>query len=81
MFFKLIMEGGHVGAGRSYEMARYCKGDDIFSVLANAHTIPRLKKKNRTVGIKYIREISWKEYINGKKREGSDLYLNHRRFL
>jgi hypothetical protein len=49
MFFKLVMEGGHVGAGKSHEMVRYLKGDDIFSVLANAHRIPRLKKKDTSV--------------------------------
>ena len=77
MFFKLVMEGDHVGAGKSYEMVRYFKGNDIFSILASSPKIPRLKKKKRTVGIKFIREISWKDFINSKKRERSDPYLNY----
>lgn len=64
MFFKLRMEGGHMAAGKSYEMVRCCKGDDIFSILANAHRMPRLKKKKKTVGIKYIREISCQDRTN-----------------
>ena len=77
MFYKLIMEGGHAGAGKSHEMVRYHKGIDIFSVLANARRMPRLKKKDTSVGIKLIAEISRHEYIDGKKREGSDPYLNY----
>ncbi|MBW2038022.1 MAG: hypothetical protein JRI46_00250 [Deltaproteobacteria bacterium] len=76
MFFKFVMEGGHVGAGKSYEMVRYFEGDDIFSVLANVLRIPRLKKREFAGGIKLIKEVSWKEYIKGKRREERDPYLN-----
>ena len=41
MYLKLVMEGDHVGAGKSYKMVRYFEGDDIFSVLAKSfHTSP-----------------------------------------
>jgi hypothetical protein len=76
MYFKLVMEGGHVGAGKSYEMVRYFKGDDIFGILARSRSIPRLKKKEFGGGIKLIEEISWREYLTGKGRERSDPYLN-----
>ena len=76
MYFKLVMEGGHVGAGKSYDMVRYFQGDDIFGILTRTHAIPRLKKKESGGGIKLIKEISWREYLTGKGRERRDPYLN-----
>jgi hypothetical protein len=76
MFFKLLMEGGHVGAGKSYDMVRYFEGDDIFCVLAKSLKTPRFKKKEFARGIKLITEISWREYLKGKRIERSDHYLN-----
>jgi len=69
MYFKLVMEAGHVGAGKSCDMVRYFEGDDIFGVLARSRHIPRLKKKESGVGIKLIKEISRQEYIYGKGQE------------
>jgi hypothetical protein len=69
MFFKLILEGGHLGAGKSYDVVRYLKGRDIVSVLNWAFHIPRAKKKETGKGIKLIKEISQKEYHLGKMRE------------
>jgi hypothetical protein len=76
MYFKLVMEGGHVGAGKSYDMVRYFEGDDIFCVLARSIHTSRLKKKEFGAGIKLIKEISWREYIYGKGRERRNPYLN-----
>jgi hypothetical protein len=76
MYFKLVMEGGHVGAGKSYDMVRYFEGDNIFGVLARSRHTPRLKKKLFGGGIKLITEITWQEYIQGKGRERSDPYLS-----
>ena len=76
MFFKLILEGGHLGAGKSYDIVRYLKGRDILSVLRWAFHIPRAKKKESGKGIKLIKEISEKEYLLGKKKEKRDPYLN-----
>ncbi len=76
MFFKLILEGGHLGAGKSYDIVRYFKGRDILSVLSWAFHIPRAKKKESGKGIKLIKEISEEEYLLGKKREKKDPYLN-----
>jgi hypothetical protein len=76
MYFKLVMEGGHVGAGKSYEMVRYFEDDDIFCVLAKSLYIPRVKKKGFGGGIKLVKEISWREYITGKRMEKRDPYLS-----
>ena len=77
MYFKLVMEGGHVRRGNSYDMVRYFEGDDIFGVIARSRHIPRLKKKKFGGGIKLIKEISRREYMHGKGREKKDHYLNH----
>jgi hypothetical protein len=80
MFFKLILESGHVGAGKSYDMVRYLEGRDIFSVLFSASHFPRVKKKRYRKGIKLIQEITKREYLQGRIREREDPYLNtHRR--
>jgi hypothetical protein len=76
MYFKLVMEGGHAGAGKSYDMVRYFEGDDIFCVLARSLHTPRLKKKAFGGGIKLIKEISRREYTHGKGRERRNPYLS-----
>lgn len=80
MFFKLILEGGHVGAGKSYDMVRYFRGKDIISVMDSVLKTPRVKKKEGGQSVKLIQPISEKEYIRGKTIEAGDPYLNHRRF-
>ena len=80
MFFKLILESGHVGAGKSYDMVRYLQGRNIFAVLSLASHLPRVKKKGNRKGIKLIQEISRREYLQGRMREREDPYLStHRR--
>ena len=79
MFFKLILESGHVGAGKSYDMVRYLEGRDIFSVLFSASHFPRVKKKKYQKGIKLIQEITRGEYLQGRMREREDPYLNTHR--
>lgn len=79
MFFKLILESGHVGAGKSYDMVRYLEGRDIFSVLFTASRFPRVKKKGTRKGIRLIQEITRREYLQGRMREREDPYLNTRR--
>jgi len=69
MYFKLVMEAGHVGAGKSCDMVRYFEGNDIFGIFAGSRHIPRLKKKESGNGIKLIKEISRREYIHGKGQE------------
>jgi len=76
MYFKLVMEAGHVGAGKSCDMVRYFEGDDLFGVLARSRRIPRLKKKESGNGIKLIKEISRREYISGKGRARRNPYFN-----
>ena len=78
MFYRLVLEGGHVGAGKSYDMVRYFEGENILSVVAKALRTPRLKRKEFAGGIKLVEEISLAEYAKGKRRERKDPYLSRR---
>ena len=80
MYFKLVMEVGHVGAGKGCDMVRYFEGDDIFGFLAKSRHVPRLKKKGFGDSIKLIKEISRQEYVHGKGRERRLPCLNHSGF-
>jgi hypothetical protein len=79
MFFKLILEAGHVGAGKSYDMVRYFKGKDILSVMESALKTPRVKKKEGGRSIKLIAPITESEYVSGKRTEQINPYLSHTR--
>ena len=64
----------------SCDMVRYFEGADIFGVLVRSRRIPRLKKKGSGVGIKFIKDISGREYIYGKGRERRNPYLSYSGF-
>jgi len=68
MYYKLIVETGHVGAGKSLEKVRYFQGGDILSVFEEAHHIPRIKKKERRRGILFIQQVSRLEYERGLRK-------------
>ncbi len=68
MYYKVILETGHVGAGKSLERVAYCRGGDILSVFEKAHRFPRVKKKARRRGIILIQQISRLEYEKGHYR-------------
>ncbi len=78
-YFKVVIEGGHVGAGKSYDMVRYMKGRDIGEIFLKVMSMPRVKRKGRSIAIKLIEPISYQEYLEGKKREKMDPYLLTRR--
>ena len=45
MYYKVLMEGGHMGAGKSYDMVRYFKADNIGVVFDILKRFPRMKSK------------------------------------
>ncbi|HBO83799.1 MAG: hypothetical protein A2073_02805 [Deltaproteobacteria bacterium GWC2_42_11] len=65
MFYKAIVECGHMGAGNSFERVWFIKGDNPLSVLKRARMFPRVKKKNSLMSIKLLQRISKEEYICG----------------
>ncbi len=79
MYFKMILESGHVGAGKSLETVRYFRGEspvDMFSFVAR---VPRVKGKDRGTGVKLVQSVSRDEYIKGIQRAGGDRYLSTRK--
>ena len=79
MYFKLVLEGGHVGAGKSLETVRYFRAESTVDAFDLANRIPRVKGKFLGTGVKLIQQVSRDEYREGLKRTSNDPYLNTRR--
>ena len=77
MFYKVILSAGHLGAGKSYDLVRYLRDDDTLSAFLRAVRLPRVKSKSKSGGVKLIERVSYREYIEGKKKEALDPYLNY----
>lgn len=79
MYFKLILENGHVGAGKSLETVRYFRGEnpvDMFNIVAR---VSRVKGKDRGTGVKLVQTVSRDEYIRGIQKAAGDPYLSTRK--
>ena len=75
MFYKIVIECGHVGAGKGFDVVRYFKGNNAPDILAVARKMPRTKAKKTSNSIKLIKTISEKEYRAGLNIEHSNPYL------
>ncbi len=75
-YYKVVVKGGHMGAGKSYDMVRYYEARDILSAFTSAHSLPRVKKDQNGTAVFSIEPIVVDEYYRGKKRERRDPYLN-----
>ncbi len=67
MFYKVIVEYGHLGAGRGFEMTRFVKGRDPLHVFEILRTMPRVKKKTSLRSVKLLKEVTEAEYLSGRK--------------
>ncbi len=54
MYFKMILECGHAGAGRSLETVRYFRGESPVDMFSIAARVPRAKGKDRGTGVKLV---------------------------
>jgi hypothetical protein len=79
MYFKLILEGGHVGAGKSLDTVRYFRAGSTLDAFDLANRVPRVKGKSFGTGVKLIQQVSHEEYRDGVRKTSSDPYLNTRR--
>ncbi|MDH4100364.1 MAG: hypothetical protein OEV28_07285 [Nitrospirota bacterium] len=68
MYYRILLEKGHVGAGKSQERMYYSAGNDIISLYAAAMVMPGVKNKRRGNGVKLIEQISREEFLKGKLR-------------
>ena len=75
MYYKVLMEGGHMGAGKSYDITRYLQAESLGSILDILKKMPRLKVKGFSRSVKEIAVVSREEFFQGKKVEGRDNYL------
>ena len=79
MYFRMILENGHVGAGKSLETVRYFRGENPVDMFNIAARIPRAKGKDRGTGVKLVESVSREEYIKGIKQAGNNSYLSTRK--
>ena len=75
MYYKVLMEGGHMGAGKSYDMCRYFSVSHIGNIFDLLARMPRLKTKGASRSVKLIEAITREEFRRGKRRETGDAYL------
>lgn len=79
MYYKMILENGHVGAGKSLETVRYFRGENAVDMFSMAARVPRVKGKDRGAGVKIVQPVSRDEYLKGIKQAKSDPYLSTRK--
>ena len=76
MFFKVVMNGGHMGSGKSCEFIRYFEADDAMDLFSLLKAFPGLKNKDSASGIKLIKAIDEEEFELGKLAEKNDPYYS-----
>jgi hypothetical protein len=79
MYYKLILESGHIGAGKCLETVRYFRGENPVDMFGMAARIPRVKGKNRGTGVKLVQPVSRDEYLMGIQSSADDSYLKTRK--
>jgi len=75
MYYKVLMEGGHVGAGKSHDMCRYFQAKNLTDIFDLLGKMPRLKSKGFSKSVKLIETISEEEFMKGRHYEMYDAYL------
>ena len=79
MYYRLIIEGGHMGAGKAAEMVRYFRADNPVNLYSMAARIPRAKGKTYGTGVKLIEKITRDQYEDGLAKAGCNPYLKRRK--
>lgn len=76
MFFKVVMDGGHMGSGKSCEFVRYFEAEDAIDLFGLLKAFPGLKNKDSASGISMIKAIDEEEFERGKQDEKHDPYYS-----
>ncbi len=79
MYYRLVLENGHMGAGKSIDTVRYFRAEnpvDLFSAVAR---IPRVKGKGSATGVKLIEPITRDQYEQGVAMTQDNPYLARRK--
>jgi len=75
MFYKIVIECGHVGAGKGFDVVRYFQGENLPDVMTVVRKMPRVKAKRTSKAIKLIKSITEKEYRAGLNIQDTNPYL------
>ena len=78
MFFKVVMEGGHMGSGKSCEFVRYFEAEDAMDLFGLLRSFPGLKNKDAASGIRMVKAIDEVEFDRGQLAEQEDPYYSRR---
>lgn len=62
-YFKVVLNGGHMGAGRSCEIVTYLEASDFSTALRMASRAPGAKKGYPMKGVSSLARISRKEFL------------------
>lgn len=79
MYFRLILSGGHMGAGKDLEMVRYFRSENAVDLFSMAARAPRVKGKSSVKGVKLVQAVTREEYERGVKQASENPYLKIRR--
>jgi hypothetical protein len=78
-YFKILVDCGHMGIGRSIEITRYICAFNCVEAFIVANRLPRVKRKKEKTGTLLVSEISFMEYCIGKEEELENPYLSNRK--
>ena len=76
MFFKVLMDGGHMGSGKSCEFVRYFEAEDAMDLFDLLRAFPGLKNKDSASGIRLVQTIDEDEFERGQLVEQEDPYYS-----
>ena len=79
MYFKAIIESGHIGPGKSYEKVCYVEADSIVELFTMMKNYPGLKSKENCNGISMVKPVDKQEYEMGKILEWKREYIRRLR--
>ena len=54
LYYKVLIEGGHMGAGKSYNFTRYFKADNLNALYRSLNKLSRIKSRS---GLRSVREV------------------------
>ena len=76
MYYKVLMELGHMGAGKSNEVVRYFKADNLATLFKTLKQYPGMKSKGLSNGVLMVEPITRQAYETGKVLEWKRDYVS-----
>ena len=78
MYYKILIESGHMGAGSSYEVTRYFEADNLNALYRSINKLPRIKSRGGLRSVREVIPVSSEAFLEGKKLERENSYLMRR---